>query len=168
MRKGVGVHQWLQKKRTPGTWVIHHGKKLCSTRAGLLNIQPSIKLQRLNLVKSRRGQGVYRQNLERIETDRAHLRASHIKPWAKCSDEEKLDGFNGLLLAPHIDHLFDRGYISFSDAGEVLVAEELEPEILRSWGIVLPKDVGAFRQEQRKYLEYHRAQVFRKRAQNSG
>lgn len=56
----------------------------------------------------------------------ALLRASHIKPWAKCqSDDERLDVFNGLLLAPHIDALFDGGWISFSDQGDLLVSEAL-------------------------------------------
>ena len=125
--------------------------------------------ERLNLVRSRRGQGVYRRNLEMIEkrcrvtgtADGVHLRASHIKPWAKCTDAERLDGFNGLLLAPHVDHLFDEGYISFSESGELLVSESLKPEILLSWGITLPKAVGRFRTEQRRYLKYHRKDVFR-------
>ena len=124
--------------------------------------------ERLNLVRSRRGQGAYRRNLELIEkrcrvtgiADGAHLRASHIKPWAKCTDAERLDGFNGLLLAPHVDHLFDGGYISFSESGELLVSESLKPEILLTWGITLPKSVGRFRAEQRTYLKYHRTVVF--------
>lgn len=54
------------------------------------------------------------------------LRASHIKPWAKCeSDEQRLDVFNGLLLAPHIDALFDGGWISFSDKGNLLISDGL-------------------------------------------
>lgn len=129
------------------------------------NIGPT---EKLNLVKSRRGQGIYRINLELVEKrcrvtnlrDRAHLRASHIKPWCKCTDAEKLDGFNGLLLSPHVDHLFDRGYISFSDAGKVLVSAGLTKEVLTCWGIRLPRNVGPFRQEQRRYLEYHRREVF--------
>jgi putative restriction endonuclease len=47
----------------------------------------------------------------------ALLRASHIKPWAKCdSDNERLDVFNGLLLAPHVDALFDGGFPSWTMA----------------------------------------------------
>ena len=38
------------------------------------------------------------------------LRASHIKPWAKCeTDAERLDVYNGLLLAAHLDAAFDGG-----------------------------------------------------------
>jgi hypothetical protein len=126
--------------------------------------------EKLNLVKSRRGQGVYRANLEQIEkacrvtgvADRRLLRASHIKPWCKCDDREKLHGFNGLLLSPHIDHLFDGGFISFSDTGEMLLSKALDLSALRAWGLTLPFNVGPFRPEQCKYLAYHREQVFEK------
>ncbi|WP_311946969.1 HNH endonuclease [Halomonas piscis] len=77
------------------------------------------------LVLSRRGQGRFRRALEVIEprcritglAEKRHLKASHIKPWRDSSNSERLDGNNGLLLTPHIDHLFDQGYISFSDNG---------------------------------------------------
>lgn len=68
-------------------------------------------------LNARRGQGVFKANVRLNEkgcrmtgvSDPLYLRASHIKPWKESSDEEKLNGCNGLLLAPHIDHLFDRG-----------------------------------------------------------
>lgn len=88
------------------------------------------------------------------------LIASHIKPWRDSSDEEKLDGNNGLLLAPHADFLFDRGYISFMDDGELLVASTLAPEVLGAWGIRVPLNAGAFTGEQCRYLDYHRKKVF--------
>jgi len=57
------------------------------------------------------------------------LRASHIKPWAKCeTDAERLDVYNGLLLAAHLDAAFDAGLISFSDEGDVLFAERFRVE----------------------------------------
>jgi putative restriction endonuclease len=123
---------------------------------------------KLDLLKARRGQGVFRVNLESIETacrltgllDRRHLRAIHIKPWRKSSDAEKLDGCNGLLLSPHLEHLFCRGYISFSDSGELLVSRYLNPAVLDKWGLRLPRYVDAFRPEQGYYLDYHRTEVF--------
>lgn len=58
--------------------------------------------------------------------DEALLRASHIIPWAECqSDEERLDVFNGLLLAVHWDAAFDRGLVSFDDHGRVLIKPKL-------------------------------------------
>jgi predicted restriction endonuclease len=51
------------------------------------------------------------------------LRASHIKPWAKCeTDAERLDVYNGLLLSAHLDAAFDAGLISFSDEGKIIFA----------------------------------------------
>jgi len=124
--------------------------------------------EKARLVNSRLGQGVYRTNLEQIEkacrvtgvSDRRLLRASHIKPWCECDDREKLDGFNGLLLSPHIDHLFDRGYISFSDTGDLLLSKDVSQALLQPWGITLPRNVGPFRREQQVYLNYHRRCVF--------
>ncbi|MGH8323802.1 MAG: HNH endonuclease [Steroidobacteraceae bacterium] len=123
---------------------------------------------KLDLLKARRGQGVYRANLEGVESacrltgllDRRHLRATHIKPWRKSGDAEKLDGCNGLLLSPHLEHLFCRGYISFSDAGELLVSRYLNPAVLDKWGLRLPRYVDPFRPEQCRYLDYHRLEIF--------
>jgi hypothetical protein len=56
------------------------------------------------------------------------LRASHIKPWALCEiDAERLDVYNGLLLAAHLDAAFDAGLIDFDDAGQIRFAERLSP-----------------------------------------
>ena len=58
--------------------------------------------------------------------DPALLRASHIKPWAACTDDaERLDVYNGLLLAPHLDAAFDAGLISFEDDGRVIASPKL-------------------------------------------
>jgi hypothetical protein len=87
------------------------------------------------LVIVRVGQGVFRAGLLEYWQGRCAvtglevpelLRASHIKPWAKCdTDAERLDVFNGLLLAPQFDALFDAGFITVSDGGDVMVASWL-------------------------------------------
>ena len=120
------------------------------------------------LVKSRRGQGLFKANVRLNEsgcrvtgvTDLQHLRASHIKPWKDSTDEEKLSGCNGLLLAPHIDHLFDKGLISFSDSGNLLVSPKLDSEVLNKWRVPTAINVGAFNGDQLKFLDYHRNSVF--------
>ncbi|MDR5736592.1 MULTISPECIES: HNH endonuclease signature motif containing protein [unclassified Caballeronia] len=121
------------------------------------------------LVKSRRGQGIFKANVRLNEkacrvtgvTDPRHLRASHIKPWKDSTDEEKLNGCNGLLLAPHVDHLLDKGLISFSNAGDLLVSPALDPNVLTRWKIPDVLNVGAFNVEQCHFLEYHRSAVFK-------
>lgn len=126
--------------------------------------------QKQQLVKARRGQGVFRDNLARIErgcrvtkvTQKSLLRASHIKPWSKSSDYEKLDGYNGLWLAPHLDLLFDQGWISFSDTGEMLISPRLDRAVLSNWAIDSGKNYGMFAPEQCQYLMFHREHLFRR------
>jgi hypothetical protein len=116
------------------------------------------------LVKARRGQGIYKSNVRNIEKFcritrleiPQHLIASHIQPWSKSNDFEKLDGNNGLLLSPHVDHLFDRGYISFANNGQLLTSKDLQQRVLSAWNIDRDINVGDFKPEQKKYLEYHR------------
>jgi putative restriction endonuclease len=125
---------------------------------------------REQLVRARRGQGVFRSNvLLREEYCRVtkvneprHLTASHIKPWREATDAERLDGANGLLLSPHIDHLFDEGYITFSSNQELIVVPEVRDKLLDAWGIDAGVRVGDFSPVQNAYLEYHRVNVFKR------
>ena len=94
--------------------------------------------------------------------DKTHLTASHIKPWRKSDNREKIDGNNGLLLSPHVDRLFDHGFISFSDFGELLISSKLNQDVLKFWNIDPKANVGAFRPEQCVYLNYHRENLFKK------
>lgn len=130
------------------------------------DIGPTEKEQ---LVKARRGQGIFKTNVRLNEhrcrltgtTDPRHLRASHIKPWRDCTNEEKLHGCNGLLLAPHVDHLFDGGWISFSEDGSLLVSKKLDPTVLEQWHIRPGGNVGTFNSKQAEFLAFHRANVFK-------
>ena len=84
------------------------------------------------------------------------LIASHIKPWKKSTDIERLDPFNGLLLQPTIDKLFDIGLVTFSDTGEMLRSRVVNADELVKLGIdpesklrkILPKTI--------EYLSFHR------------
>ncbi|VVE71678.1 hypothetical protein PAN31117_04135 [Pandoraea anapnoica] len=91
----------------------------------------------------------------------ALLRASHIRPWAKCqSDDERLDVFNGLLLAPHIDALFDGGWISFSDQGGLLVSEALPYAARAQLGVSPEWTIRNLKPAHVPYLTFHRANEF--------
>jgi hypothetical protein len=91
------------------------------------------------------------------------LRASHIKPWAQCdSDDERLDVFNGLLLAPHVDALFDGGWISFEDSGVVLVSPALPSDAVVQVGLSSTWRVRGLSQAHKVYLAYHRAEELRR------
>ena len=124
---------------------------------------------REQIVRSRRGQGVFRANVLLREdacrvthvSEPRHLKASHIKPWRDATDAERLDGSNGLLLSPHIDHLFDEGYITFSSSQELVIVPEVRDKLLDAWGIDAGVRVGEFSREQNAYLDYHRSNVFK-------
>jgi putative restriction endonuclease len=125
---------------------------------------------RVAIVTARRGQGLFKQNVMQIErccritkVDRIeHLRASHCKPWRDASNEERLDGENGLLLTPNADHLFDRGFISFDDDGGLLVSPVAHRQSLERMGLDTRAGltVGGFTEGQRCYLAFHRENVF--------
>jgi putative restriction endonuclease len=126
--------------------------------------------ERKQLVNARSGQGLFKNNV-RLNENRCritgvselhHLRASHIKPWRNSDDVEKLHGCNGLLLAPHIDHLFDRGFISFESSGSLIVSPRMESNVLKAWSITTSHDVGAFNVDQGYFLEFHREQILLK------
>lgn len=90
------------------------------------------------------------------------LRASHIRPWALCeSDEQRLDVFNGLLLAPSLDALFDSGLITVEDSGDIVVANVLTQEQRQKLGLAAGMRVRSLRSEHREYLSFHRDRVWR-------
>jgi hypothetical protein len=93
------------------------------------------------------------------------LRASHAKPWSDCdTDAERLDVFNGFLLAPSWDAAFDGGWISFDDTGRVLVSSEIEPKTLSLLGIDIALRLTRVDPKHLPYLAFHRLRVFRGQA----
>lgn len=124
------------------------------------------------IVLARRGQGAFKAKVAMIEkacritkvSRLEHLIASHCKPWRDSSDEERLDGENGLLLTPNADHLFDRGFIGFEDNGDLLISPVAHVESLKRLGInpETSMNVGAFTSGQQWYLEFHRNSVLLK------
>src|SRR5437588_10403803 len=121
------------------------------------------------VVLARRGQGLFKQRVMEIEracritgvTRVEHLRASHCKPWRDSTNEERLDGENGLLLTPNADHLFDRGFIGFDDNGDVLISPVAHADSLLRMGLAPGRllNVGRFAEGQRRYLDFHRENV---------
>jgi putative restriction endonuclease len=133
--------------------------------------------ERQAVIQARRGQGIFRQRVSILErrcritgvANPEHLRASHCKPWRDSSNEERLDGENGLLLTPSIDHLFDRGFIGFEGTGALLISPVAHAPSLQRMGVSTgePINVGAFAEGQRRYLEWHQEYVFLQSRRNS-
>jgi hypothetical protein len=90
-----------------------------------------------------------------------HLVASHCKPWRDSTNEERLNGENGLLLTPSIDHLFDRGFIGFENNGALIISPVAHRPSLQRMGIDTTKavNVGAFTSGQKQFLDFHRNAV---------
>lgn len=140
-----------------------------------INSSSESETTKQQLIDARRGHGTYRRQLERVEqgcrvtgvSEPRYLIASHIKPWAVADNKERLDPYNGLLLSPHVDILFNNGDISFSCKGEMLLAapERLKP-ILQKWHIKYPCNIGQLHPKQLKYLNFHREFVFKKTRKN--
>jgi len=89
------------------------------------------------------------------------LTASHIKPWANSTKEEKTNPNNGLLLCPNHDRLFDKGFISFDERGKVLISQELS-EVDRTFMNVNPNTMLVMNDAMKSFMTYHRNNVFKK------
>jgi predicted restriction endonuclease len=119
--------------------------------------------------KIRIGQNKFRQNLLKflkscpitgIDETRILL-ASHIKPWALSSNEERLDIHNGFIFSPTIDKLFDNGLITFENNKELIISPLLKIKNIQLIGIEAGKKYIKLPVENRlNYLEYHRSNIF--------
>lgn len=137
-----------------------------------LNLSNEISIpeftESITTVKSRRGQNKFREALINIKNcceicgvSSIHTRASHIKPWASAGNSERLDPNNGLLLCPNHDHLFDKGYISFSNTGKIIFSSNLNTDDINSFGLTneITLDID---NNKVHYLKFHRDHVFKK------
>lgn len=119
-------------------------------------------------IEARIGHGKYREDLIKLwgkcsvsEYDKVDLLiASHIKPWKFSNNQEKTDPYNGFLLIPNIDKLFDRGYISFDENGKVILSEMLSIREYEELGISVSSKLSNVMEENKKYLEFHRENIF--------
>lgn len=132
------------------------------------NIAP---VQKRQLIMARLGQGAYRQKLLTecpfcpitLVSDDRLLIASHIKPWAKSTDFEKMDSKNGFMFTPNIDRLFDRGFLSFTEDKKTVLSPFLSKMTYSKLGIYDNKLIPHLPVEGREeYLAYHRTDVLKK------
>ena len=135
-----------------------------------LIVGPTVaETDRLALIRARKGQGLFKERVSEIEskcritgvTNPVHLIASHCKPWRDATNEERLNGENGLLLTPSIDHLFDRGFIGFEDNGRLIISPVAHRPSLERMGIHTADvvNVGGFTSGQKQFLDFHRNAV---------
>lgn len=122
-----------------------------------------------SLVLSRVGQGQFRQQVLNMWNNQCcvthskildAIRASHIKPWSKSTDYERMDPFNGLPLIATLDSLFDAGLITFLSDGKMKVSKKVSETQIKILGL---KKLSLFKKPNRRldhYLEYHRQNIF--------
>lgn len=122
----------------------------------------------LAIVKVRLKQAEFKANLfaiwggcsiEGLDIAKNYLIASHIKPWAQSSDEEKISGYNGLLLPTNYDYLFDRHLISFSPKGEIML--HTTADMMRLYevlGITPDAKLSSVPEESMQFMSLHNSQ----------
>lgn len=120
------------------------------------------------VIKSRIGQSTFKKALLEIKkrcklcgvTDERFLVASHIKPWSKSNNQERLDVNNGLLLCPNHDSLFDKGYISFDDSGRILISDNLDVNTKVFLNINETIKIN-MNESQQQYMKWHRENIYK-------
>lgn len=121
-------------------------------------------------VQQRVGQDLFRRGLLALWKGRCALtglavpellRASHAKPWKVATDAERLDVFNGLLLAAHLDAAFDQGLITFGPDGLLVVSGRLGREARDLIGLDRAWPAISLRVQHQPYIAFHRDHVFR-------
>lgn len=149
-------------------WMLADQMSKANRTANLGDYSDLPASERDAIVKARVGQGRFRQSLLDYWsscavtgcTEAPLLVASHIKPWAESALPERLDLFNGLLLAPALDACFDAGYITFDDDGRIMVSSRLTEDDAVALGIHRHMRLRQVDPRHRPFLAYHREHVF--------
>lgn len=148
---------------------IVHPKALEEVEQEIEEVIPEEKI-----VKYRQGATKYRREvIEHMPqcpftkiSDERLLIASHIKPYNICIKEDKeseaLDYLNGLSLSPTYDKLFDQGFITFSNDGELICGTQLSSYTWEKLNINpnAKNKMRIYPEDRESYLEYHRNYVF--------
>lgn len=150
--------------------LLHDQSPIDDLGTHALDLAPVTATEREAITKARFGQGRFRDAL--LEAWKgcsvtglflpSILRASHIKPWRISTNTERLDPFNGLLLLPQYDALFDAGLITFSAKGSILLSRTLSSMHLPLLGIDTKSRLRVVHEAHKPYLSYHRTHIFAK------
>lgn len=158
----------IKEKNIP--LVLQYGKRIAEMqKASKESATESAKQKEIR--NARVGQGKYREKLLEqchycpftMISDERLLIASHIKPWAASDDKEKVDPFNGYMLSPMFDKLFDQGFITFTEERHVIRSEYISP---RTWKIINLKNDAFLKtlpmdEKRIEYLRFHHESVFK-------
>ncbi len=76
------------------------------------------------------------------------------KTLSVSNDSERLDDNNGLLLCPNHDFLLDRGYISFTEDGRIIISREIDEKTRELFNVSNDICIG-FNEMEQKYMIFH-------------
>ena len=162
----IGIKFFFKRKGayipiTPQQFVVSETDQ---NHSGIYDIVMPTKTERSGLVTSRIGQGAYRKRVihrwqyqcavtrfDKIEI----LIASHIVPWSKATNEERLDVHNGILLSPNYDALFDKHFITFSNEGNIVLSDKIAGSAFEKIGVTGKERIEGFSKYNLTYLERH-------------
>lgn len=151
--------------------VFKYGKKSEQSDTPVEEISKKEESRRAEVRYARDGQGKYREKLLEqcpfcpftMIADERLLIASHIKPWAASDDDEKIDPYNGYMLSPLYDKLFDRGFITFTENRHIILSDVISPLNWKRMGIKNDVYIGMLPMDEKrvKYLDFHHNSVFK-------
>lgn len=157
-------------ERQNGPLVFSYGKSKDDPTQPIV-ISKKEEKKALELRKARDGQGKYRELLLAqcpycpftMIADERLLIASHIKPWAASSAEEKIDPYNGYTFSPMYDKLFDRGFITFKENRHVVLSDFISPATWKKIGLKNDTFIQGLPMDEKriKYLDFHQTSVFK-------
>jgi len=167
---GLGI---IAKERSDGVFIIkpyamlNHPLDKASISSILEKEDVTFITDVVTEVTRRKGQEKFRKLLltkyktcALCDVEASHTRASHIKPWASSTDNERLDIQNGLLLCPNHDYLFDKGLITIKETGEILISNTLSASQQMSFNINQMLSIQML-DEMQQYMAHHRQFIFK-------
>jgi putative restriction endonuclease len=88
------------------------------------------------------------------------LQASYAKPWKDCTNNERIDPNNGILLCRNHDALYRNGLIAFDGTGKIHISSRIPEEDYDKYGLQMKMSVN--RTEKNKpYLKWHKKHMFK-------
>lgn len=151
--------------------VFRYGKGKAEEPIAVEEIDKKKQAERQEISRAREGQGKYREQLLEqcrycpftMIADERLLIASHIKPWAASDDVEKIDPYNGYILSPLYDKLFDRGFITFTENRHVILSEFISPYTWKQIGLKNNTFIKTLVMDDKRaeYLKFHHTSVFK-------
>lgn len=142
---GQSTYTYAENRSKNIKKLLENVKKINNDIKEVNNLPNLNKEEKTTLIKQRLNQGYFRKSLisefqstdpiKKVD-DQSLLIASHIVDYKDCKEElDRANPYNGLLLSPDVDKLFDKKYISFDKNGKILIIDKKHESNIRKMGI---------------------------------